>query len=332
VKTPKFWSHHGPLATLLSPLGTITRIITARRVAKPGFAPGIPVFCAGNATVGGAGKTILALDLLARLPGRPFALTRGFRGRLAGPILVNPALHTARDVGDEALLLAQSAPTIVARDRAAGARLALAEGATAIVMDDGLQNPGLTKTVSLLVIDGGFGFGNGHLLPAGPLREPIAAAAARCHAAILIGEDTTNAATALPKHLPILRATLTPHCTQDLAGQPVIAFAGIGRPEKFFASVTQLGAHIAAQIPFPDHHTYTPADATRLLTLATRHGARLVTTTKDQTKLPPTLHATTITVTLTWANPAAIDGLLMERPGGHCPPGPPAKGGPLEPI
>jgi tetraacyldisaccharide 4'-kinase len=327
MKSPAFWTMGGPAASLLSPLGVITRQITARRVKKPGFFAGIPVYCAGNATVGGSGKTILALDLLGRLPGRPFALTRGFRGRFAGPILVNPAHHTARDVGDEALLLAAAAPTIVSRDRAAGARLALAEGATAIVMDDGLQNPGLAKTVSFLVIDGGFGFGNSLLLPAGPLREPVAAAAGRCQAAVLIGADTTNAAAALPKNLPILRATLTPVCSQKLAQTPVIAFAGIGRPEKFFASVTELGAHLAAQIAYPDHHTYTQSDATRLLTLAARHHAQLVTTTKDHIKLPPSLRDATlpITVLLNWADQAALEGILRQGPGGRCPPGPPAK-------
>jgi tetraacyldisaccharide 4'-kinase len=327
MKTPAFWRARGPLATMLSPLGLITGQITARRVQNPGFCPGIPVYCAGNATVGGAGKTILALDLLARLPGRPFALTRGFRGRLAGPILVNPARHTAREVGDEALLLAAAAPTILARDRAAGAQLAVAEGATSIVMDDGLQNPGLAKTVAFLVIDGGFGFGNSLLFPAGPLREPAAAAAGRCQAAVLIGADTSNAAAALPKNLAILRATLTPVCAQNLAQTPVIAFAGIGRPEKFFASVTELGADIRAKIPYPDHHNYTAADATRLLALAARLRAQLVTTTKDQIKLPPALRDATlpVTVILNWADQAAVEGILRERPGGRCPPGPPTK-------
>jgi len=327
MKTPGFWATQGMLAKILSPLGLITGQITARRMQKPGFSAGIPVYCAGNATAGGSGKTILALDLLGRLPGRPFALTRGYRGHLAGPVLVNPARHTAQDVGDEALLLAQTAPTVVARDRAAGARLALAEGATSIVMDDGLQNPGLAKTISFLVIDGGFGFGNRLLLPAGPLREPVAAAAKRCQAAVLIGEDTTSAAAALPPTLPILRAGLTPVCAQNLAQKPVIAFAGIGRPAKFFASVTELGAHIAAQISYPDHHNYTPADATRLLTLAAHHHAQLVTTTKDHIKLPSNLRAATlpITVLLNWADQSAVEGILRERPGGAAP-WTPAKG------
>jgi tetraacyldisaccharide 4'-kinase len=312
MNTPAFWAHRGPIARALSPIGVITAILTARRVARPGFDPGIPVFCAGNATAGGSGKTILALDLLARLPGRPFALTRGYRGSLPGPVRADPTSHTATEIGDEALLLAAAAPTIVARDRAAGAKLALAQGATAIVMDDGLQNPALQKSCSLLVIDGGFGFGNGLLLPAGPLREPVAAAAARCRAAILIGDDTTNAAAALPPDLPILRARLVPRCTTALSGQRVIAFAGIGRPEKFFTSVTELGALLAERLPFPDHHNYTHADAKALLAAAARKNAILVTTAKDATKLPHDLRAAAaiITVSLGWENLTNLETLL----------------------
>jgi tetraacyldisaccharide 4'-kinase len=321
VKTPAFWATRNPIALALSPLGLITKALTARRVTKPGLTAGIPVYCAGNASAGGSGKTILALDLLARLPGRPVALTRGYRGRLAGPILVDPAIHHAADVGDEALLLAAAAPTIIARDRAAGARLAIAQGATAIVMDDGLQNPTLTKTCAILVIDGSYGFGNFLLLPAGPLREPVAAAAARCQAALIIGEDTKNIAATLPPNLPILRATLTPHCETNLTNQRVVAFAGIGHPEKFFASVAELGATIVAKIPFPDHHTYTEQDATKLLALAKSENAQLTTTSKDLVKLPAALAAATtpIKITLTWQNPAARDEVLKARPGGLAP-------------
>jgi tetraacyldisaccharide 4'-kinase len=297
---------------MLSPLEPITAAMTARRLAKPGFSPGIPVICVGNAGVGGAGKTVLALDLLARLRGQPFALTRGYRGRLRGPVLVDPAIHTPADVGDEALLLASAAPTVVARDRAAGARLALAEGASCIVMDDGLQNPRLAKKLSLLVIDGGFGFGNRRLLPAGPLREPVAAAAARCQAAVLIGEDVFHAAQALPAALPVLRATLVPACATPFAGRPMLAFAGIFRPEKFFDSVTALGGNIVSRRRFADHHAYSSADATALLAAAERHAADLVTTEKDFVKLPPELRERTLVVTvrLAWDDEAALRRLL----------------------
>ncbi|HEY1856944.1 tetraacyldisaccharide 4'-kinase [Acidocella sp.] len=312
MKAPKFWAKRGVLAHLLSPLGAVTAALTARRLRQPGFAPGIKVICVGNAGVGGAGKTVVALDILHRLQGPRFALTRGYRGRLAGPVLVNPALHTAEDVGDEALLLAAIAPTILAHDRAAGARLALAEGATAIVMDDGLQNPSLTKTMSLLVIDGGYGFGNLLLLPAGPLREPVTAAAARVQAAVLIGADETGALAHLPPALPVLRAGLVPECAAELRGRKIIAFAGIGRPEKFFASVRTLGGDLRATHAFPDHHVYRASDSARLLDEAAAQGAQLVTTAKDYVKLPETLRAATavVTVRLHWDDESALERLL----------------------
>jgi len=282
-------------------------------VQKPGLALGIRTICAGNAGVGGAGKTIVALDILSRLHGRPYALTRGYGGQYAGPILVERGVHTANEVGDEALLLAAAAPTVVARDRAAGARMALAEGATAIVMDDGLQNPYVRKTLSLLVIDGGYGFGNGLLLPAGPLREPVREAAARCQAAILIGADETGALAQLPQELLVLHAELQPLCAESLARRPVIAFAGIGRPEKFFRSVLSLGAELVDTHAYPDHHVYTARVITSLLGQTSSTGAKLVTTAKDYVKLPPSLRAACLVVRtkLTWDDEAAWETLLQ---------------------
>ena len=311
MKAPDFWTKRGLPAQLLRPFSLITRIATARRVSRPGFAPGIKVICIGNAGVGGSGKTIVALDVLWRIPGA-FALTRGYGGSLAGPVLVNRSEHTAELVGDEALLLSEMAPTVVARDRAAGARLALAEEATAIVMDDGLQNPTLQKNLSLLVIDGGYGFGNGLLLPAGPLREPVAAAAARCQAAVLIGEDETGALKALPPDFPVLRAALVPECAEPLERRRVIAFAGIGRPEKFFRSVLSLGAEIIDHHAFPDHHAYTTRDVTALFAEAANAGAQLVTTEKDYVKLPAPLRKACVVVraTLRWEDTAALEKLL----------------------
>jgi tetraacyldisaccharide 4'-kinase len=311
MKAPDFWHQGGLPAQLLRPFGAITRLATAWRVSRPGFAPGIKVICVGNAGVGGAGKTLVALDLLARRPGA-FALTRGYGGALAGPLLVDPARHHAAQVGDEALLLAAAAPTVVARDRAAGARLALAEGASCIVMDDGLQNPSLRKDVSLLVIDGGYGFGNGLLLPAGPLREPVAKAAARCQAAVLIGADETNALASLPPGLPVLRAALVADCATPLARRRIIAFAGIGRPEKFFRSVLALGGEIISRHAFPDHHRYDARDAAALLSEARAHAALLVTTAKDYVKLPPPLRraCAVVRAELRWADPEALEELL----------------------
>ncbi len=315
MKAPGFWARDGLVARALSPLSRITEAATARRLRGPAADPRIPVICVGNAGVGGAGKTTVVLDLLARLPNRPAALTRGYGGRLAGPLLVDRDLHGPREVGDEALLLAAVAPTIVARDRAAGARLALAEGAGVIVMDDGLQNPSVKKTVSLLVIDGGYGFGNGRLLPAGPLREPVAAAAARCQAAVLIGLDETGALSALPADLPVLRARLAPDCAQGLGARPVLAFAGIGRPEKFFRTVRALGADLVATRAFGDHHTYSESDANRLLDTAASLGATLVTTPKDFVRLPAPLRAVSLVVEvrLAWEDERALMTMLACR-------------------
>src|SRR3954470_20366902 len=207
---PSFWFHDGLPARLLSPLSVIGAAMTARRVARPGWHAPVPVICCGNVTVGGAGKTTLALDLARRLADRGHAvhvLLRGYGGESRGVHRVAPDDPAAR-VGDEALLLAAAAPTWIGGDRAASARAAIEAGAQVLLMDDGLQNSTLAKDFSFLVIDGRTGFGNGRVLPAGPLREPAAAAAARCQAAVLIGADATGALARLPPHLPVLRTDL----------------------------------------------------------------------------------------------------------------------------
>jgi tetraacyldisaccharide 4'-kinase len=317
MNPPAFWHTGGPLAAALAPLGIATRLLTARRVARPGWHAPVPVLCCGNATVGGAGKTPLCLDLLARLRAAGIdahAITRGYGGRLPGPTRVDPETHTAADVGDEALLLAQAAPTWAGADRAAAARAAIAAGATAIVMDDGLQNPSLAKSTAFLVIDGGAGFGNGRLLPAGPLREPIHAAAARCRAAVLIGGDRTHALAALPPSLPVLRAHLTPGpAMRSLAGQRVLAFAGIGRPEKFFATLEQAGITLAGRVPFPDHHAYRPSELAALHVKAAALGVPLVTTTKDHVRLWPRERSGILAlgVDITWENQSEIEAVLF---------------------
>jgi tetraacyldisaccharide 4'-kinase len=315
VFSPAFWRQNGLAPHLLAPLGAATALLTAKRVARPGLRLNIPVICIGNAGVGGAGKTMVARDILLRLQVRrktPFALTRGYGGRLAGPVRADLLRHDADDLGDEALLLARTAPVIVAKNRAAGGQFAAVLGADAIVMDDGLQNPGLVKTLSLLVIDGGAGFGNGRCLPAGPLRETVTAAASRCQAAVLIGEDRCDARAQLPYGLPVLAARLVPSCEIPLRGRRVIGFAGIGRPEKFFESLRGLGAELARTLPFPDHHRYTAADFRRLDALAEQERAILVTTEKDAVKLPEDFHArcAIITARLEFGDAPALEALL----------------------
>jgi tetraacyldisaccharide 4'-kinase len=216
-------------------------------------------------------------------------------------------------VGDEALLLAALAPTWVSADRAAGAKLAVAEGAGAIVMDDGLQNPTLAKTLSLLTIDGGYGFGNGHVIPAGPLRESVAAAAARCDAAVLIGPDETGALELLPEGLPVLRGDLVsgPEMA-GLAGENVFAFCGIASPRKFFNTLRQGGAVVAGTESFADHYPFDAGDLTALLAQAERLGAIPVTTRKDWVRIPPEFQGRVrvVSVTLRWDDPTQIEALL----------------------
>lgn len=317
MRAPEFWSGGGGLAPiLLSPFAALYAAATARRMARPGWRAPVPVVCCGNATAGGAGKTTLALDIGQRLMNRGIGvhfLTRGYGGRLKGPVRVDPARHESTDVGDEALLLAARAPTWVGADRAAAARAAIAAGAQALVMDDGLQNPTLEKDLSLLVIDGAYGFGNGRVIPAGPLREPVAAAAARCQAAVLVGEDEAGALAQLPPGLPVLRARLVPGPeAAALAGQTVFAFCGIASPRKFFATLAEAGAVIAGRAAFADHYPYDEAEIRALLEEAERLRAIPVTTRKDAVRIPPALRGriTVVTVGLEWDNPAAIESLL----------------------
>ena len=287
MRAPEFWQRDGVLPWLLAPVAAVYGGVTAWRVARPGWLAPVPVLCVGNAGVGGSGKTTVALDLGARLlaRGRRVAfLTRGYGGRLAGPVRVDAVRHGAAEVGDEALLLAGMAASYVGGDRAATARRAVEQGAGVLVLDDGLQNSSLRKTLSLLVIDGAVGFGNGRVIPAGPRREPVGAAAARCGAAVLIGEDVTGALGQLPAGLPVLRARLV---SEVLPAGPLVAFAGIGRPEKFRETLSAAGGEVRALHAFPDHHRYTEAELRPILSAA--GGATVVTTPKDMVRVPAAL-------------------------------------------
>ncbi len=318
MRAPEFWSGGGGglVPFLLSPVSALYAATTARRMARHGWTAPIPVLCCGNATAGGAGKTTVALDIGRRLGNRGINahfLLRGYGGRIKGPARVDPAQHDSTAVGDEALLLAAERPTWVAADRAAGAQAAIAGGAQAIVMDDGLQNPTLEKDLSLLVIDGSYGFGNGRVIPAGPLREPVASAAARSRAAVLIGDDETGALAQLPEALPVLRARLVPGPEAELlSGQPVFAFCGIANPRKFFATLQEAGAFIAGRQAYADHYPYDEGDLRDLFAEAEALRATPVTTKKDWVRLPPAYRnrVTVVTVRLEWEEPAAIEGLI----------------------
>jgi tetraacyldisaccharide 4'-kinase len=316
MRAPGFWRGGGMLPVLLSPVAALYGAATARRMRQPGWRAPVPVICCGNATAGGSGKTTAALDIGRRLANRGIAvhfLLRGYGGTLRGPLRVDPAAHDSMAVGDEALLLAAERPAWISADRAAGARAAVAAGAQAIVMDDGLQNPTLEKDLSLLIVDGGYGFGNGYMIPAGPLREPIGAAAARSRAAVLVGADEANAAALLPPGLPVLRAALKPGPEAALlAGQSVFAFCGIANPLKFFATLTEARMVLAGREAFADHYPFDEGDMRGLLAEAERLRAIPVTTRKDYVRIPPAFRSrvTVVTVRLEWSEPAQIEALL----------------------
>jgi tetraacyldisaccharide 4'-kinase len=314
MRAPDFWTRDSATARLLAPLGwAVAGAAAMRRAATRPARASLPVICVGNLTAGGQGKTPTALAIAASLAAqgaRPCFLTRGYGGRVAGPLRVDGARHAAAEVGDEALLLARHAPTILAHDRPAGAAAAASAGASHIVMDDGFQNPSLAKDLSLLVVDGGYGFGNGRLLPAGPLREPVAQGLARADAVVLIGADETQIAATLPHGLPLLRARLVPIAPEAWRGRRVLAFAGIGRPEKFVASLEDSGAEIVGSCFFDDHHPYTEDEITQLKMIAGE--AQLVTTEKDFVRLTVAQREgiRLLKAAALFDDPAALDGLL----------------------
>ena len=322
MRTPDFWSRDGLLPTLLGPAASLYGLCAQIRAAKaaPQRVP-VPVICAGNLVAGGAGKTPLVLALLDALAARGLeaqVLSRGYGGLERGPLRVDPARHSATEVGDEPLLLARKAVTWVARDRLAGAKAAVEGGAKMLVLDDGFQNRSLAKDLSLLAVDGAYGFGNGRLHPAGPLREPVAEGIARAQAIVLIGEDHHGLAEDLAATLPVLRARLTPGPeAAGLRGRRVLAFAGIGRPQKFFDSLSAIGAKIAGRRAFPDHHPYRPDEIAALKAEAARLKAALVTTEKDRVRLDNDLAAgiEVLSISLTWQEPEALDALLRNLTG-----------------
>jgi len=290
MKAPGFWWRGAGLeAALLSPLAAIYGAVASRRLAQDGARVGVAVICVGNPTVGGTGKTPTAIAiarLLVAAGEKPMFLTRGYGGRLAGPVSVEPA-HTAVQVGDEPLLLARVAPTIVAQDRVAGARFAREKGASVIVMDDGFQNPSLVKDLSLLVIDAR-DVGNGRVLPAGPLRAPLEPQLERASAILIVGAGArAMESAARSRGLPLFHGSLEPEpgAVASLRGKPVLAFAGIGDPEKFFATLTAAGIDAPVRRSFGDHHRYSVADARALLRDAEKGGLELLTTEKDLARL-----------------------------------------------
>ncbi len=297
MRPPGFWQNPrnapGLAAQLLAPAAAIWAGRTAARLRQPPvFQPGIPVICVGNLTIGGTGKTPTVMTLVERLSGRvPHIVSRGYGGSLAGPLRVDETLHTAEDVGDEPLLLSAFAPTWVAKARAAAARKAEAAGAGIIIMDDGFQNPDILKTLNIVVVDAEASFGNGRVIPAGPLREPVKAGLARTDLLVTIGPPTAQNSLAENwaeiADLPRLEAQLKPLAMgMPWAGLRAFAFAGIGRPEKFFTTLRNAGAEVVETRAFDDHANFSQPILTRLLHDAKAANAKLVTTEKDAARLP----------------------------------------------
>lgn len=297
MKAPAFWNQKpGLLTTLLAPASLLWRMGTQlrRRVTLP-YAAAVPVICVGNVTAGGAGKTPVTQELLRMLRGmgqQPHIVSRGYGGSARGPLRVDPIQHTSANVGDEPLLLAVSAPVWVAKHRVEGVKAAVAAGATQIILDDGLQNPSLRHDAALLVIDGESGLGNGRVIPAGPLRETLEDALPRLHGAIIIGDDQQNLEARIGRTVPVFKAVLREKLPPNFDDSKFyVAFAGIGRPEKFFASCRRAGLHLIQTFSFADHHPYNERDLAALQDAATRQGAKLITTAKDAARLSPAWRA-----------------------------------------
>jgi tetraacyldisaccharide 4'-kinase len=320
MPAPNFWRVRSGLSAILAPLGhTYALAGTAhRRFTTPWRAP-VAVICVGNLVAGGAGKTPIAIAIGAILQDKGkevHFLSRGYGGTLTGPVRVDPDVHTAKQVGDEPLLLGRVASTWIAKNKVAGAKAALSNGAEILVMDDGFQNPSLSKTLSFLVVDGGYGFGNERVMPAGPLREPLSVGVSRADAVILMGADTTGVSDAIRRidpDKPLFDARLAPlSSAQRYVGTKVLAFAGIGRPEKFFHTLKNLGCDIATTRAFPDHYDYTPDDIATLAETAADLNATLMTTAKDFQRVPedarPLIEV--LDVVVEWRNPDAIESIL----------------------
>lgn len=302
-QSPSFWWQDKPrgfsrlAAASLAPIAAAYGSAAAYRMRKSGEKSPLPVLCVGNFVVGGAGKTPMALALAERLIAageNPWFLSRGYGSAAehGPPIAVDPETHFAQDVGDEALLLARVAPTLVSAHRAAAARIAAEAGASVLILDDGLQNPSLQKDLKLVVADAIAGIGNGRCLPAGPLRAALPAQMRFASALVVVGNGAQGATLterARRAAKPVLRAHLSiaADLAAELAGRPVYAFAGIGHPEKFFASLMDVGAQIAGAVRFPDHYAYRRADISDLQRAAKARHAQLVTTEKDFVRLRP---------------------------------------------
>ncbi len=325
LNAPTFWYKGiSPAALLLSPLSLA--YYAAHRIhqslAKP-YHAAIPVICLGNLVIGGSGKTPAAIAIMgalknAMLAEKPCFVSRGYRGQEKGPVQVDPDRHSAADVGDEPLMLAQEGPVIIGANRGKSAELAEKNGYDAIVMDDGLQNPSLQKDIKFVVIDGKRAFGNGMLLPAGPLREPAGSGLKRADAVILIGDDLHNVAKRIPPATPFFKARMEV-AKNWITDSKIryVAFSGLADPEKFHATLQKTELQVTSWHPFPDHHAYSAEELEELAAVAAREDARLLTTAKDAARLPHSFireHVVDILpIELVWEDGEALTSFLKEK-------------------
>jgi tetraacyldisaccharide 4'-kinase len=285
--TPLLWKKKNCINVCLLPLAFIyyaTQVV--RRLFTKSYKPSIPVICVGNATAGGAGKTpfCIALGKLLKAHYSVAYVSRGYGGSEQGPVQVTSG-HHYKQVGDEPLLLQKMAPVFVAKNRRLAIDAAIASGAQLVIMDDGLQNPTIAKTLSFLVIDGSTGVGNGYVIPAGPLRLPLKDTLKKSDAVVMMGQDRTQITASL-KNKPLIEATIVPASLHIMAHKKMIAFAGIGHPEKFFHTLETLNYKILEQISFADHYAYKKQDLDKLLAKAKKENAILITTEKDMMRIP----------------------------------------------
>jgi len=315
MKTPKYWQANSLISKILEPCGFVYGFLTQLRlnIKKPSHTT-VPVICIGNITAGGTGKTPVSLSVAKMLTTEmfhPFFVTRGYGGKLQN-IIVNNRKHTAKDVGDEPLLLSQQAPVVVNSNRFKAAQTAVEQGADLIIMDDGFQNPGLYKDLSFLVFDGHYGIGNGKIIPAGPLRETLEDGLKRADAVIILGKDIHNLAhrCKLPVFFGHTEAIQTTIDNQD-----VIAFAGIGHPQKFYHTLKQQGFSVVKTIDFPDHHFYTREELEEIVNEAKRLNAQIYTTSKDFVKLPQMYHnvINVLEIAVVWDNPEELIAFIKQK-------------------
>lgn len=317
MKTPSFWQHKNFLAKLLTPLGELYALATKMRlkIKKPQKVD-IPVICIGNLTAGGTGKTPTAISLALLLQNAglyPNFISRGYNGTLSN-VQVDILRHSPVQVGDEPLLLARIAPTFINADRYQAALSAQKNQAECILMDDGFQNPGLYKDLSFIVIDGTFGFGNKKCIPAGPLREHIKDGLKRAQAVLMIGSDEYNLSSTIS--LPLFRGKIVAQ-KPKLKNNRVIAFAGIGHPQKFYTSLQELGIEIIQTFDFPDHHSYTESELIQILNEAKLNKAEVITTSKDFVKIPTSLQSQfkILEIHIQWEDAKALQNFILSHLG-----------------